>query len=84
MEALMISGGLPRNYYYEKMHGKTNTANHPIQLWVVFTWHKTLMTFLNGQIPLKTHQSGHAMGSNDGLQIEFFHSTFSNHLGGFS
>jgi len=49
---------------------------------------------LNGQIPLKIHQSGHAMGSNGGLGIfslkcfrawlKIFHSTFSNHLGGFS
>ncbi len=66
------------------MHEETNINNHPIQFWVVFAWHKTFMTLLNGQIPLKTHQSGHAMGGNDGLEMKIFHSTFSKHLGGFS
>jgi hypothetical protein len=42
------------------------------------------MTLSNGQIPLKIHRSGHAMGANDGLGMKKFHSTFSNHLGGFS
>jgi len=51
------------------------------------------MILLSGQIPLEFHQSGHAMGGNGGLQIfypkrlwtwlKIFHSTFSNHLGGF-
>jgi hypothetical protein len=52
------------------------------------------MILLNGQIPLKAHQSGHAMGGNSGLKVfypkclqtwlKIFHSTFPNHLGGFS
>jgi hypothetical protein len=52
------------------------------------------MILLSGQIPVEIHQSGHAMGGNGGLRIfclkclhawlKIFHSTFSNHLGGFS
>jgi hypothetical protein len=33
------------------MHGQTTIANHPIQLWVVFTRHKSFMILLNEQIP---------------------------------
>jgi len=53
----------------ENVHKQTTTSNHPIQLWVVFTWHKPLMILLSGQIPLETHKSGHTMGGNDGLGI---------------
>jgi len=52
------------------------------------------MILLSGQIPLETHQSGHAMGGNGGLGffcpkclwawLKICHSTYSNHLGGFS
>jgi hypothetical protein len=52
------------------------------------------MILLNGQSSLETHQNGHTMGGNGGLGIfylkcfqawlKIFHSTFSNHLGGFS
>jgi hypothetical protein len=52
------------------------------------------MILLSVKIPLKIHQSGHAMGGNGGSKIFYpeclwarlktFHSTFSNHLGGFS
>jgi hypothetical protein len=51
------------------------------------------MILLSGQISLKTHQSGHAVGGNGGLGIfcpkcfwawlKKIHFTFSNHLGGF-
>jgi hypothetical protein len=52
------------------------------------------MILLSGQIPLKIHQSGYAIRGNGGLGIfcakcfrawlKLFHSTFSNHLDGFS
>jgi hypothetical protein len=35
------------------------------------------MTLLNGQIPLKNHQSGHAARGNDGSGMKIFHSSFS-------
>ncbi len=80
--------------HYYKMCGQTITTNHSIRLWVVFIWHKPLIILLNGQIPLETHQSGHVLRGNGGLGIfcpkylltwlKIFHSTFSNHLGGFS
>jgi hypothetical protein len=73
------------------MCGQTTIANHPIQLWVVFTRY---MILLSGQIPLEIHQIGHVVGGNRGLRIfclkciqtslKIFHSTFSNQLGGFS
>jgi hypothetical protein len=40
------------------MCAQTIITNHPIQFWVVFPSHKPLMILLNGQIPLKIHQSG--------------------------
>jgi hypothetical protein len=40
--------------------------------------------FVEWANPIKTHQSGCAMGGNDGLGMKKFHSTFSNHLSGFS
>jgi hypothetical protein len=79
--------------HYWKTCGQTTVANHPIQLWVVFTWHKPLMILLSGKIPSEIHQSGHAMGGNGGskkfcpkclwARLKIFHSTFSNHLGDF-
>jgi hypothetical protein len=52
------------------------------------------MILLNGQIPLQTHQSGHATGNNNGsgffhlkcfyAWFKIFHSTFLNRLGDFS
>jgi hypothetical protein len=51
------------------MRGKTTTNNHLIQLWVAFTWHKPFMILLNGQIPVGTHQNGHAMGGYAGLGL---------------
>jgi len=47
---------------------QTTTTNHPIQLWVVFTWHKPFIILLCGQISLKTHQNGHIVGDNDGFK----------------
>jgi hypothetical protein len=51
------------------MQGQTIITNHPNRLYVVDTWHKPLMILLSGRIPLETHQSGYAIGSNGGLQI---------------
>jgi hypothetical protein len=52
------------------------------------------MILLSGHIPPKIHQIGHEVGGNIGLGIfcpkclcawlKIFHSTFSNHLDGFS
>ncbi len=39
--------------HYLKMCGQTIIANHPIQLWVVFTWHKPLMIFVEWANPTR-------------------------------
>ncbi len=55
--------------HYERMHGQTITTNHQFN----FEWSlhdKPLMILLiNGQISLKTHQSGHTVEGNNGLGI---------------
>jgi hypothetical protein len=55
---------------------------------------QTTHDFVKWANPTKTYQSGHVVGGNGGLKIFYlkclwaclkkFHSTFSNHLGGFS